>query len=382
MKRQLTRRQALGAAGTAGAAYLASGTGLGELLTRLGTAPDAAAATAARAASCTTLTPDMTEGPYWIDGMLHRANVTANTATATSQAGAVQAGVPLELEINVLDATCAPINGAHVDIWHANANGTYSGEGGQQAGGGGAASADTSGQNFLRGYQITGQDTGSAGAPVDGQVAFRTIWPGWYAGRAIHIHVRVRTYSASGAVVTNYTTQIFFSDAANNTVLNAASPYKTPTPTENPTTDETDNILASSARATNIVGATGSVAAGFKATFDIMLSGTHLGTTGSATDKAVQASLGSAKVMRASNGARTLVLTVEAGEPVTARVRIVRGSTVLGHATGHLTGGSHTVRTAIAPSAAAGKATAELTLTDAAGNSRLLTRQITIPARR
>ena len=112
------------------------------------------------------------------------------------------------------DHGCVPFNGAHIDIWHANAYGLYSDESGQQTGGG-TTNGNTQGQNFLRGYQVTGEDAGVGSSPVDGQASFRTIWPGWYNGRAIHIHVRVRVYDASGAVATNYTTQIFFSDADN-----------------------------------------------------------------------------------------------------------------------------------------------------------------------
>ena len=72
--------------------------------------------------------------------------------------------MPLTLKINVLDASSGgPINGAHVDIWHANAYGLYSDESGQQTGGG-TANGDTSGQNFLRGYQVTGVDAGAGTA--------------------------------------------------------------------------------------------------------------------------------------------------------------------------------------------------------------------------
>src|SRR5205814_573178 len=151
-------------------------------------------------------------------------------------------GVPLALKIDVLDAASGnPINGAHVDIWHANAYGLYSDEAGQQTGGG-TTNGNTSGQNFLRGYQITGVDAGAASAPVDGQVSFRSIWPGWYQGRAIHIHVRVRTYDGSN-VATDYTTQIFFSDADNDAVLSGAAPYNTRSPKTDPTTNGTDNVL-------------------------------------------------------------------------------------------------------------------------------------------
>jgi protocatechuate 3,4-dioxygenase beta subunit len=77
-------------------------------------------------------------------------------------------------------------------------------------------------------------------------VVFKTIWPGWYSGRAIHIHVRGRTYDSARNVVTNYTTQTFFTDAANDAVLSSASPYDSRSPTDDPTTDENDNVLASS----------------------------------------------------------------------------------------------------------------------------------------
>src|SRR5262249_33854756 len=160
------------------------------------------------------------------------------------------------LRISVLDADrgCVPFNGAHVDIWHANAEGLYSGEGGQPAGGG-AANGSTQGQNFLRGYQVTGVDRGIGQRPVDGQVSFTTIWPGWYMGRAIHIHVRVRVYDSSGAASADYTTQIFFSDADNARVLGGAAPYNARNPKTDPTTNETDMVLTSAARATNVVAA-------------------------------------------------------------------------------------------------------------------------------
>jgi len=156
--------------------------------------------------------------------MLRRADVRANTTTARTLPGVVQLGVPLKLTINVLDAGngCKPLNGVAVDIWHANAHGVYSDETAQQAGGG-TTGGDTSGQNFLRGYQITGKDSGLNGSAVAGQVGFKTIWPGWYTGRAIHIHVRVRTLSSRGATIAGYTTQIFFSDADNDRVLTRAA---------------------------------------------------------------------------------------------------------------------------------------------------------------
>ena len=369
MEKRMTRREALGAAGTAGVGLLAAPaalTALGELLTA---APAGAAAVA--------VTPSMTEGPYWIDEMLRRFDVRANTASAAASAGVAQAGVPLALTIKVLDATSGnPINGAHVDIWHANAYGLYSDEAGQQTGGG-TTGGNTSGQNFLRGYQVTGVDAGAAGAPVDGQVQFKTIWPGWYSGRAIHIHVRVRTYDGND-VATDYTTQIFFSDSDNDAVLSAAAPYNTRSPKSDPTTDETDNVLTSTARATNIAPVTGGVAEGFAAMFTIGLSGVS-STAVAASDTSVAASLRSATVVKAANGNRTVVLTVHAGETLTAHASLVRKGVTLGRASGKLTPGWHSLHLAIPAGVSAGAATVRLSLVDAAGNSRRLSEAVDVP---
>ncbi len=273
IEKPLTRRQAVLVAGAAGTASLLLPTWLSELL-RSGSA--------AAATTCARLTPELTEGPYWVNTMLRRADVRANTSTATTSPGVVQPGVPLELTINVFDASdgCRPLNGVAVDIWHANAHGLYSDEPSQQAGAG-SNGGDTSGENFLRGYQITGADKGINRSAVAGQVSFKTIWPGWYTGRAIHIHVRVRRLSGSGATIAGYTTQIFFSDADNDRVLTGAAPYDTRSPRTDPTTDENDTVLQSSDDATNVVAVTGSIAEGFAATFNIMLDESQATTRGS-----------------------------------------------------------------------------------------------------
>ena len=357
MERRITRRQALGA----GAAFLAAP----QALTALGELAAATPAAAATATAAVAVTPSMTEGPYWIDELLRRFDVRANTATASSAAGVAQAGVPLALRINVLDAASGgAINGAHVDIWHANAAGLYSDEG--QNG--------TSGQNFLRGYQITGVDAGAASAPAGGQVNFRTIWPGWYSGRAIHIHVRVRTYDGS-SVATDYTTQIFFSDADNNTVLSGAAPYNTRSPKTDPTTDETDMVFQQASGASgNIVSVTGGIAEGFAATFTIGLSGVA-SNTGAKTDKTVAASM---KAPTATKGA--VVLAVHAGETLTAVATVVRKGKTLGKATGKLSPGWHSLRVALRPGTPAGAARVKVTLVDSAGNRRVLSEAVQVRA--
>jgi protocatechuate 3,4-dioxygenase beta subunit len=373
MTQKITRRQALGAAGTAGAALLVARGGLGQLIE----APPVAAATE-KATGSVAVTPSMTEGPYWVDEMLRRFDVRGNTVSASSNAGAVQAGVPLALTIDVLDAASGgAINGAHVDIWHANAYGLYSDESGQGAGGG-TSSSSTAGQNFLRGYQVTGVDAGLNASPVNGQVTFKTIWPGWYSGRAIHIHVRVRTYDGA-SVVTNYTTQIFFSDADNARVLGSAAPYNTRSSQSDPTTDETDNVLTSSADATNVVPVIGTVADGFAATFTIGLSGVASNASAPAADATVAASLKSAGVVVAANGNRTVLVDVHAGESLTAHASVLRDGRLLTRAAGHLTPGWHSLRLALASTVAAGSATAKVVLADAAGNTRTLTAAVRIP---
>jgi len=265
----LTRRQAVQAAGVAGAAYV-----LGS--SRLGPFGKSTAIAATRPAQ---LTPELTEGPYWVDTMLHRSQVTSN-----SHGGGHQAGVPLDLYINVFDSSDGgrPLDRVAVDIWHANAHGVYSDETSQQAGGGtSTASGDTIADNWLRGYQITGRDRGLKREPVAGQVSFRTIWPGWYTGRAIHIHVRLRKLSSSGATIAGYTTQIFFSDADNDRVLTGASPYDTRSPQKDPTTDENDTVLSRADFDTNIVKVAGSVEHGFSTTFDILVDSAEVQATGS-----------------------------------------------------------------------------------------------------
>jgi protocatechuate 3,4-dioxygenase beta subunit len=138
-------------------------------------------------------TPQQTEGPYFVDNMPNRSDITSDTSDES-----VQQGVPLKLVINVYDVdgdsgSCIPLKGAQVDIWHANPQGIYSGI--QQQG--------TSGQNFLRGNQVTDDN---------GTVRFATVYPGWYEGRAIHIHVKVRTFESSNETF-EWTSQFYLNNS-------------------------------------------------------------------------------------------------------------------------------------------------------------------------
>jgi protocatechuate 3,4-dioxygenase beta subunit len=134
------------------------------------------------------LAPEQTQGPYYVAGAKTRRNITEG-----------RPGTPLTLRTTVVDAsTCKPIKGAAVDVWHADASGAYSGV--QQ----------NVGQTFMRGIQKT-----AAG----GLALFKTVYPGWYPGRTVHIHVMVHI---GGNVV--YTGQLYFPDTVTDAAYKKA-PY-------------------------------------------------------------------------------------------------------------------------------------------------------------
>jgi protocatechuate 3,4-dioxygenase beta subunit len=119
--------------------------------------------------------------------------------------------VPLRLKFTVqrVDGTsCTPLTGAYLDVWHCDASGTYSDVSGQGNGTGGA------GHRFLRGYQVT---------DASGVAQFTTIYPGWYAGRAVHVHFKLRLYAGTSKTY-EFTSQFFFDESLTSTV-HAQSPY-------------------------------------------------------------------------------------------------------------------------------------------------------------
>jgi len=146
----------------------------------------------------------MTEGPYFVDEKLDRSDIRANTAD-----GAVVEGIPLKLTVRVAQVSgtgCASLAGAQVDIWHCDALGVYSDATDR--------SFNTVGQNFLRGYQLT---------DASGNATFTTIFPGWYQGRAVHIHFKVRN-GASATQNFDFTSQFFFNEA-DSVAAYAQAPY-------------------------------------------------------------------------------------------------------------------------------------------------------------
>ena len=178
--RVLTRRRVL--------AWL-GGLGLAAVIPGCADEGDSAAPTATTTTTTVDciLSPEQTEGPYYIDLDRVRRDITEG-----------RSGEPLELTVNIVDGdSCEPISDAAVDIWHCDAEGAYSGAQGDDG-------------TFLRGIQMT--DSG-------GEAVFRTIFPGWYTGRAVHIHVKVHVGGSD-----TYTGQLFFNDTDIETVYEA-EPY-------------------------------------------------------------------------------------------------------------------------------------------------------------
>jgi protocatechuate 3,4-dioxygenase beta subunit len=189
----------LGLVGAAGAAALA---GAGEAAAqRLYSLPPIGSGLPA----CI-VTPSQMEGPYFSDVKLNRADIRVDPTT-----NAVSDGLPLRLRMHVsrVDGnSCAPVTGAQVDVWQCDALGVYSDF--RDANG----FFDTAGKKFLRGYQITDKD---------GFVEFVTVYPGWYRGRAVHIHFKVRVNSGAQRAY-EFTSQLYFDESITDQV-HAQAPY-------------------------------------------------------------------------------------------------------------------------------------------------------------
>jgi protocatechuate 3,4-dioxygenase beta subunit len=341
--RTITRRQTLGLAGLAGAAYVAKPLGI------LGPGGGGVAAPdVADGASCV-VAPSVTEGPYWVDERLNRSDVTGG-----------QTGIPLTLKIYVVrsDDSCSPEEGAVIDIWHCNATGLYSDE----------SVESTTGQTWLRGYQVT---------DAAGLVKFTTIYPGWYSGRTIHIHVRVRTFSGSSTTY-NFTTQIFFSESDNSAVL-ATSPYDS-RGTSKDTSNAGDMIYQQEAAAGNVLQPTlgGDTSGGYSGTVTVGLAGLPSGGGG---DTSVDARLVS-KEFSDHKGRRELDLGIKCNERIAAHAELLRSGHVIAHKKiGALSpGGTRKVSVPIAGSVAPGRARLKLVLTDQSANAKTIRRRVNVPA--
>ncbi len=159
---------------------------------------------AGEAESACIVRPEQMEGPYFVDERLHRSDIRSDPAS-----GQIKQGTPLTLTFQVMRlnaGNCGPLPGAQVDIWHCDATGVYSDVQDPWF--------NTTGQKFLRGHQIT---------DMRGGARFVTIYPGWYPGRTVHLHFKIRT-NPSASRSFDFTSQLYFDDTITDRVL-SAPPY-------------------------------------------------------------------------------------------------------------------------------------------------------------
>jgi protocatechuate 3,4-dioxygenase beta subunit len=203
-----------------------------------GSATGAATSNSAAAASCA-VTPEETGGPY-----PDKLGLIKTPAFFRSDVTEGKSGLPLTLKLTVVSGTsCTPVAGAFVEIWQCDAAGDYSEY--SQPG------FDGTGQTFLRGLQTT---------DAAGLVTFRTVYPGWYSGRATHIHVEV---FVNGTTVK--TTQVAFPESVTSAV------YKTgvyASHGQNPTGNSSDNVF-SDGTDREMATLAGDTASGYTATLTI-----------------------------------------------------------------------------------------------------------------
>ena len=173
------------APGSAASGAASAGASGGAGATALATAT--AVAVASSLPSCVVV-PELTEGPYYVNENLDRSDIRIDTSNGSTSKGAV---LTLDWVVSQVDGNaCIPLEGVLVDVWHCDAEGNYSDVGGEQ------------GHDYLRGYQHT---------DASGKARIVTIYPGWYQGRAVHIHFKIRT-DANASSGFEFTSQLFFDD--------------------------------------------------------------------------------------------------------------------------------------------------------------------------
>ncbi len=232
--RFLSRREVVAFLGAAGAVWLAGG----SLFPRSAIAGTPGPACVAR--------PEQTEGPYFVDERLDRSDIRSDPTDGQVRPGAPLALTMLVSRINAGD--CQPLPGAQVDIWHCDAMGVYSDV--QDPG------FDTAGKKFLRGYQVT---------DARGEARFVTVYPGWYPGRTVHIHVKIRTVPIAKRSF-EFTSQLYFNDELTDRV-HAASPYAA----KGPRTERNQHDWIFRRHGDRLMLDTTTTTAGYAATFPIGL---------------------------------------------------------------------------------------------------------------
>lgn len=196
--RVLTRREVLALLSGAGATVLL-GAGFGKFaIQQVAATPEATPEATASLPACV-VRPAETEGPYFVDEMLNRSDIRTDPTD-----NSVKDGVPLHLIFRVSQISasdCTPLQGAQVDVWHCDALGVYSDVS--------DPGFNTVGHKWLRGYQVT---------DANGTAEFMTIYPGWYPGRTVHIHFKIRTDPASNTGY-EFTSQLYFDDRLSDQVM-------------------------------------------------------------------------------------------------------------------------------------------------------------------
>jgi len=208
--------------------------------TTAATAAPATAATVAVATPTCVVKPELTEGPYFVDEKLNRSDIRPDPS-----GGPTADGVPLTLAFRVSrvgSAGCVALAGANVDVWQCDATGVYSD----------VAANRSVGKKFLRGFQTT---------DANGAATFTTIYPGWYMGRAVHIHFKIRTPQGQA-----FTSQLFFDEGVTDTV-HAKAPYSSHGKRD--TTNSADSIYRQSNG--QLLLPVSPSATGYAGTFDIGL---------------------------------------------------------------------------------------------------------------
>jgi protocatechuate 3,4-dioxygenase beta subunit len=232
-RKRFNRREAIGVIGAAAGAALAYGCSSSTSPSATtGTTSTTTTTTGTTNAACA-VTPQETAGPFPSLTDLIRSDI------RESKSGTV---LTLTVKVVNVNASCAGVANANVEIWQCDAAGNYSEYGTQTA------------QTYLRGIQTTNSN---------GEVTFTTIYPGWYQGRATHIHIEVTIGGVSKKV-----TQIAFPESVNNTVY-ATGVYASRG--ANPMSNASDGIFADSL-SSELITPTGTPAAGYAATCQVGIS--------------------------------------------------------------------------------------------------------------
>ena len=211
-------------------------------------------------AECTAEIPQETAGPYPGDGsngpnVLEASGVVRQDITSSFGTGSAKAeGVPLTLTLTLLDNSngCVPLAGAAVYAWHCDRDGKYS-----------MYDSGLANENYLRGVQE---------ADSNGQVTFKSIFPGAYSGRWPHIHFEVfesmSNATAAGQVLA--VSQVALTQAACDDVY-ATAGYETSARNFPRTTLKSDNVFGDDGGIYQLATMTGSAAAGYSAGLNVTI---------------------------------------------------------------------------------------------------------------